>query len=179
LPGAGAGGADRIFVTFADGAVKNTWLRLTLEANVDTGLSADADYFFGNAAGETGAGFSPGVTGVDAADLQFITQELTPLAQLGTELISQSADLNHDRTVNAFDLQVVAANLIPNVLSLITPQIGAAASPAAVPEPTSLFVASVAIGAAGFGLRRTIRRRVAFSHQPKGASPRLAVKTGR
>jgi hypothetical protein len=171
LPGAGQGGADRILVTFADESVKDTWLRMTVKATPDTGLAADAHYFFGNAAGETGAGFVPGVVGVDAADLQFITQQLTPLAQSGTELITQAADVNRDRTVNAFDFQVVTTNLDSNVINLITPQLGSAVSLGNVPEPSTLFVA-VTMLAAGIASRCSRLRFRRLKTDGKGHSQR-------
>jgi hypothetical protein len=128
LPNAAPGGADRAYVTFADHAVKGAWLRVTVLAGSDTGLSFNKDFFFGSAAGETGASFSPGRVAVDAADLQLIAHNITPLASAGTEAVTEPPDVNRDRTINAFDLQAVALNLNFNVLELITPQIPAPGS---------------------------------------------------
>jgi hypothetical protein len=116
----GAGGADRIFATFDDRAISKTWLRIQIKAGSGTGLAADRDFFFGSAPGETGAGFLPGVVGVDAADLQSIARNLTPLAEAGTESAGEPNDVNRDGTVNAFDFQVVATNLAGNVINLIS-----------------------------------------------------------
>jgi hypothetical protein len=136
LPNTAPGGGDRAYITFADHAVKGTWLWVTVLAGADTGLSFDEDFLFGSAAGETGASFSPGRVGVDAADLQLIAHNITPLAAAGTEAVTEPGDVNRDRTINAFDLQAVALNLNFNALQLITPQI---------PVPAAaLFSASVA-----------------------------------
>lgn len=124
LANQGPSGADRVYITFADRAIAGTWLWTTVLAGGDTGLSFDEDFFFGAAPGETGAGFLPGTVGVDAADLQFIAQNVTPLNQAGTEPVVQAADVNRDGTVNAFDLQVVAVNLNFSALALITPLVG-------------------------------------------------------
>lgn len=53
-PSAGAEGADRIVITWPDGAIQNAWLEVTLLANGNTGLAADDVFYFGNALGETG-----------------------------------------------------------------------------------------------------------------------------
>ena len=58
-PAQGAGGSDRATWNWADGAIKNTWLQVTLNA---TG----AVFYFGNTPGETGN--SPANAFVSAAD---------------------------------------------------------------------------------------------------------------
>jgi hypothetical protein len=87
-------GTDRIFVTFANGALADTWVRLTLQANAHTGLPAAADYFFGSVPGETGAAVLPGGVSVDSADLQSIAQDISPILMLGSEPIDNGNDLN-------------------------------------------------------------------------------------
>ncbi|HLD25420.1 MAG TPA: hypothetical protein VJC05_00045 [Candidatus Andersenbacteria bacterium] len=121
-PGAGQQGSDRLHIHFPDGAIKNTWLAVTIKANPDTGLAEPYTFYFGSAVGDTGATFTENLIGADAADLQSISQHITPLDQAGTEPITNSNDLNKDGTVDAFDFQVVAGNLKPRILELITPQ---------------------------------------------------------
>jgi hypothetical protein len=145
LPNEGEDGADRVYLTFADGAIVDTWLRVTVKANADTSLAAEQDFFFGSAPGETGAAFTPGVVAADAADLQSIARSLTPLADFGSELVTEPHDVNRDGTINAFDLQVVALNLSTSAIDLITPQIGSASRAVGVPEPCAATIALVAI----------------------------------
>jgi len=52
--GAGVGGSDRVTILWNDGAITNTWLRLTIKATANTGLSEPDVFYFGNAIGETG-----------------------------------------------------------------------------------------------------------------------------
>jgi hypothetical protein len=130
--------SDRVFITWNDGAIIDTWLRVTVKANQDTLLAEPFDFFFGAAPGETGAGFSPSVVGVDAADFQSIALDLTPLAMSGTEAVDNPNDVNRDRTNNAFDFQVVALNLDTIVINYITPQMpapGVATASASIAAP--------------------------------------------
>jgi hypothetical protein len=87
-------------------AVRVSMVNAGLARSTINGRMADQDYFFGSAPGETGAGFTPGVVAADAADLQSIAINRTPLGEFGTELITEPPDVNRDRTINAFDLQV-------------------------------------------------------------------------
>ena len=50
--GAGTGGSDRIILRLPDGAVRNEWLQITVNATADTGLSAPDIFYFGNAVGD-------------------------------------------------------------------------------------------------------------------------------
>ena len=52
--GAGTGGSDRVTLTWADGAIINTWLEVRVKATPATGLVNDNVFYFGNAIGETG-----------------------------------------------------------------------------------------------------------------------------
>ena len=52
--GAGVNGTDRVFIEFADGAITNGWLQVTVLANSNTGLTDDDVFYFGNAIGESG-----------------------------------------------------------------------------------------------------------------------------
>jgi hypothetical protein len=59
-PGAGVDGSDRVEITWADGAIKNTWLEVIVEGNdaqggmnTNTGLAASDAFFFGNRVGDT------------------------------------------------------------------------------------------------------------------------------
>jgi len=52
--GAGVGGSDRVSLVWADEAIKNQWLEVTVKATEQTGLVRDDVFYFGNAIGETG-----------------------------------------------------------------------------------------------------------------------------
>jgi hypothetical protein len=140
LPDTGPAGTDRIFITFDDGAITDTWLGITLKANADTGLFENEHFFFGSAPGETGAGFATQLVGADAADLQAIAAHL--FQSTGS---NSPYDLNHDSRVDAFDLQVVATNLSVSVIDHITPVMGLPATSVAIPEPTAGALFAVAV----------------------------------
>jgi hypothetical protein len=53
--GAGVSGSDRVEITWASGAIVNTWLEVQVLANGRTGLPANDVFFFGNLVGDTGA----------------------------------------------------------------------------------------------------------------------------
>jgi Tol biopolymer transport system component len=122
---AGGGGADRIYVTFADGAVVDTWLGITILATADTGLADATTFCYGSVPAETGAAFvgQGQFFGRDAADLQSIAIDLFHSAD-----IENPNDLNRDGRVDAFDLQVIpvagGGRIQANVLRAITPQPG-------------------------------------------------------
>jgi hypothetical protein len=143
FPDLGTDGADRVFVTFADGAISGTWLRVNVKATGATGLTQEENFYFGAAPGETGAGFLPNIVGVDAADLQSIAHNLTPLAETGTELVTEPNDLNRDRTIDVFDLQTVANELNFNVINLITPQLVGVGLATSVPESSTGALAAL------------------------------------
>jgi uncharacterized protein DUF362 len=52
--GAGADDSDRVTLTWADNAIQKKWLRITVKANGNTGLTSPYVFYFGNAIGETG-----------------------------------------------------------------------------------------------------------------------------
>lgn len=58
--GAGVGGSDRVEISWADGAITNTWPEVTVEGNdavggfnANTGLASTDIFFFGNIVGDT------------------------------------------------------------------------------------------------------------------------------
>ena len=75
--GAGAGGSDRVTLTWPAGRIKNTWLQVTLRANDRTGLGAADTFYIGNLAADAGdvvAG--PGDAVVNSLDLGIIRRHL-------------------------------------------------------------------------------------------------------
>src|SRR6185437_2829214 len=54
-PGKGINGSDRVQINFADNAIRNSWLQVTVLANQsDTNLAVPDIFYFGNAPGEVG-----------------------------------------------------------------------------------------------------------------------------
>jgi hypothetical protein len=99
--GAGAGGSDRVTLTFADNAVKNAWLRVTVLATAATGLAAPDVFSFGNLAGD-----ATGDLRVNALDLAAVRRGLNTTVPPTSPL-----DFNRDGRVNALDLAAVKQNL--------------------------------------------------------------------
>ncbi len=65
-PGGGTGDSNRIAITWADGAITNTWLQITVKADGNTGLASPDVFYFGNEIGSTGDLLaSPAVTATD------------------------------------------------------------------------------------------------------------------
>jgi ELWxxDGT repeat protein len=101
---AGAGGSDRVTLTFADNAIRNTWLRVTIKPGARTGLAAADTFDFGNLAGDTGGTGSPVVNSLDLARVRANVGNAAPAAVA-------SYDFNRDRRVNAADVLITRANL--------------------------------------------------------------------
>ena len=114
-PRAGADGSDRVTFTFADGAIRDTWLRVTVLAGARTGLARPDVFYFGNAVGETGnSALDAAVNALDAA--------ATRAAQHGGKvLVDNPYDFNRDRAVNSLDLTIVRGRQAGSPLPLITP----------------------------------------------------------
>jgi L-ascorbate metabolism protein UlaG (beta-lactamase superfamily) len=110
-PDAGAGGADRVTIVWADGAIKNTWLQVTLVASGNV-------FYFGNAVGETGN--SAANAFVSAADEIAVRTQATPPG--GSAGIDSAYDFNRDGKVDAADELLARGNrrLLAGSLPLIT-----------------------------------------------------------
>jgi L-ascorbate metabolism protein UlaG (beta-lactamase superfamily) len=109
--GAGAGGADRVTVLWADGAIKNTWLQVTLVASGNV-------FYFGNAVGETGN--SAANAFVSATDEIAVRTHATPPGE--SAAIDSAYDFNRDSKVDSADELIARGNrrLLSNSLPLIT-----------------------------------------------------------
>jgi len=144
-PGAGTGGADRITLTWPDGAITTGWLQVTVTASPATGLSQDDVFYFGNAIGETGD--NPADTVVDDQDLQLtMANQRGPFAPAGP---TDPFDFNRDQLVNATDI-ILARDHATNpftALHLLTLAAGTAASAAASYAPAAGSSAAVVAAA--------------------------------
>ena len=134
--GAGAGGSDRVTITWPDGAIRNTWLKVTAPANGATGLAAPDVFCFGNLAGETGDAPLDGVYRVNALDVAAVKRNFTTTSVP----ITNPGDLNRDGRVNALDLAAVKASL---TRTLAPPLVTPATRPAAI-IPLAAFASQAA-----------------------------------
>jgi hypothetical protein len=94
---------SHIVVGWADGAIRNTWLRVTVKATANTGLAAPDVFYFGNLVGETGDDATP--LRVGALDLAGARG-----AGSGDAPITSRYDFNRDGVVNALDVAAVRSN---------------------------------------------------------------------
>ena len=99
-----SGGADRITITWPDGAIQNQWLRVTVKAGGVMGLPAADVFHFGNLIGDTGGGAATAT--VNALDLAAVRRALNTVAD-----ISSRFDFDRSGRVNALDLAAVKAHL--------------------------------------------------------------------
>jgi len=99
---------DRWTFTWADGAIRNTWLEVTVEALLGDRVVAADVFYFGNAPGETGdappAGAVAAVSPTDYARTRSaVAGRVAP--------ITSPFDHNRDGVVNVLDLNVVRGNM--------------------------------------------------------------------
>ena len=121
--GGGIGGSDRVTLTWPNGAIRNTWLQVTVGANARTGLSTADVFYFGNAIGETGDRSSRAEVG--PADV------IRTRSEFGAEAgLTSRYDHNRDSRVNSLDLVAVRRNLGQSI-QLIAPTTTAVATGAA------------------------------------------------
>lgn len=141
--GAGTSGSSRIDITFADGSILNQWLKITVNADANTGLTSPDVFYFGNLVGQAGDAPSNGVFSVSSADVTSAQND--PQSYLNPTTISDVNDFNRDSRVDATD-ELFARNNIGSSLIVLQPLSGSA-TPAAQPvnQPTSLDVYMAAI----------------------------------
>jgi len=104
-PGSGVNGSTRVEITWADGAIANTWLQVTLKANGVTNLSADDVFYFGNAIGESGNSATDAA--VTTADVLAARGRISVAAAS----ITSAWDYNRDGVVSAADVSVAQGHL--------------------------------------------------------------------
>lgn len=116
--GAGAHGSDRVTLTWPDGAIRNTWLQVTVMSTAATGLSRPDVFYFGNVIGEVGD--VPNGAKVTALDLVRTRRALSNRpAEIGSDY-----DFNRDGRVNAIDYRVVRGSMGRSVRLIQTPYRG-------------------------------------------------------
>ncbi len=102
-PGDGAGVADRVSLVWADAAITNTWLQISVLAD---GVSTPDVFYYGNVIGE--AKNDPANTFVNANDIAEVRSNLTGFFLTD---IDNVFDFNRDRRVNADDIDIARNNL--------------------------------------------------------------------
>ncbi len=141
LAGGGLNGVDRIKVEFPDGAIRNSWLRITILSNANTGLTSNDVFYFGNAVGEmdTGNVGTPITLRVNATDTSAVRQNQS--ISSNSVGITSIYDVNKDGRVNATDTAIVRQNQLNPALRFF-------AAPVSVPPlaPVSGILPDVPAG---------------------------------
>ena len=148
-PGEGDGGSDRIEITWPDGAIKNTWLQVTVKGNdarggydTNTGLAASDVFYFGNLVGDTFVGTPPPALVTNVSD------EVGVRGHSGFLLpVTNAYDFNKDMLVNVAD-EVIARNNTAFLLRINVPANGATPAAALVDEQPAVTSSSTVRGAA-------------------------------
>jgi len=102
--------SDRVKLIFPDDSIKNTWLRVSVLANANTGIGANDVFYFGNAIGDMNAGNvgSPIIVRTNATDTSVVRQnQSTATNSVG---VTSLYDLNKDGRVNLTDTSIVRQN---------------------------------------------------------------------
>jgi hypothetical protein len=125
--GAGAFGSDRVRITWADGAITNTWLEISLLADSNTGLAHDDVFYFGSAIADSGTGNTDGCL-VNVVDEFAVRRDFHGNADLVDA--SDPNDFNRDQVVNAIDQIAVRNNATSRPTELVFINIDPPGAPA-------------------------------------------------
>jgi len=125
-PGAGTGGKDRITIIWADGAIRDQWLKVTVLATPETGLAAADVFHFGSTVGD-----ADGDGQVTSADYGATLGQFGQTGGIG----SLQADFNCDSRVDFGDFATIRASYGNGVSSPTPPAAPDAPSAAALPVP--------------------------------------------
>jgi hypothetical protein len=95
-----------VTLIFPDGAIKNTWLEVTVLANANTNLATNDVFYFGNAIGETGNSTTNAI--VTSDDEALIRTNFT--TGFGTVGVTSPYDINKNHFVQTSDAALSRAN---------------------------------------------------------------------
>jgi hypothetical protein len=123
-------GASRIMLLWPEGAIRNTWVRVTVPAGQKTGLAQPDVFYFGNLVGETGDSGSP--LRVSALDLAGVRRVVNTTANLASPY-----DMTRDGRINALDLSAVRGGLFRSLSPIVAPSAAPAAVVTALPPARS------------------------------------------
>jgi tartrate-resistant acid phosphatase type 5 len=98
VPGGSASEPHRVYVTWADGAIVNTWLEVTVKATAGTALEDPTVFYFGSGVGDSGDSTSDAM--VDFADVW------GPTAVNAAAAVDHPLDYNRDGRTSAADAVV-------------------------------------------------------------------------
>ncbi|MDZ4851884.1 MAG: hypothetical protein SGI77_21555 [Pirellulaceae bacterium] len=120
IPNGGVSSTNRIKIEFADLAIRNVWLRITMLANLNTGLAVNNVFYFGNAVADVNVGNSgtPPIVRVDASDTASIRLNQSPIAN--SVGVTSIYDINKDGQVNPIDMALARQNQTFRALSYFT-----------------------------------------------------------
>jgi hypothetical protein len=127
--GEGVGGSDRVTIGFADGAIRNQWLQVTVLATPRTGLAAPDVFYFGHLAGDAGD-TRAGATSiaVDARDEAAVRRHLSR----NPVTVTSFYDFNKDGVVTNTDYLMMRRALGTSLPTLTAP-------PSAAPAAAGTF----------------------------------------
>jgi len=108
VSGGGAGGSARVTITFPDNTVQNTWLRVTVLANANTGLAVNDVFYFGNVIGELNIGNTATRLRVNGQDAALILDNQSPGANSAG--VTNIFDLDRNGRVNGVDYAILLDN---------------------------------------------------------------------
>jgi hypothetical protein len=108
LTGRGASGSARVKITFPDNTLQNTWLRVTVLANAQTGLATNDVFYFGNVIGELDFGNTATRLRVNGQDAAFILANQSPGANSAG--VTNKFDLDRNGRVNGQDYAILLDN---------------------------------------------------------------------
>lgn len=100
-----AGSPDRVLVEWPNNSIMNRWVRVTLKANANTGLTAPETYYLGHLLGET-SGLSGSVYTVAFADI-------TPIRSDAGQTVNANSitDIDKTGTVSFADISAMRPNV--------------------------------------------------------------------
>jgi hypothetical protein len=101
----GAGGSDRVEIIWANGALRNLWLEVTVLANGSTGLAQADSFYFGNRIGDTGN--DPNSAQPQSTEALAIINRLIDSGSSVQTTIADRYDFNRDGRITSADLLVI------------------------------------------------------------------------
>jgi len=110
-----AGSPDRIRIEWPNGSITNRWLRLTVKANENTGLTSPESYYIGHLLGET--------TGLAGSVYTVAFADITPIrSAAGTTVDAGSiADIDKNGTVSFADITAMRSNVGAQLTNITIP----------------------------------------------------------
>jgi hypothetical protein len=117
----GAGGTDRVTVTWGDNDIVNQWLQVTVLANANTKITGNDVFYFGNTIGESCDNQTNAVVNFDDELGSRIHK-----SGFAVVAIDNFYDYNRDGKVNSTDDLIARRNTAGPALQLIAPPVGGA-----------------------------------------------------